>query len=455
MKKMFTKSFSTALVIVLTTIAFAVNAQTTSLTNTTATTVASTTGVNSTAKAMVNTEATATSETKTEVKAVTKAADPDTSFKPVRRLWGYAFGDFYYKSHSDPLGRGGSNQYTGVPQDRNAFQFRRIYLGYDYDITKQFSAELLLAAEDNFATVTTPAAAGATSGDLLTNNKLTFYIKLLNLRWKNIWNGTDLVIGQQSTPAFPLLSEKIWSYRSIERTVADIRRTPSYDLGAGLQGTFDPATKNYGFDLMVANGTSDKPENDIYKWFYGDVYAKFLDQKLIFDLYADYEQLTGNTATVSATSRNMIKGYVAYTTPKFTVGIEAFTNMLKNGALATRADKTTAYLDQTAVAWSFYVRGPIVKNKIGFFARYDTYNPDTNYDNAAYVSYKGLVGNYDPNIKEEFFTAGLDFTPTKNVHLMPNIWANRYKNQQANITGSAVDNADVVYRLTAYFTFGK
>jgi hypothetical protein len=30
------------------------------------------------------------------------------------------------------------------------FQFRRIYLGYDYNISKKFTAELLLAAEDNF-----------------------------------------------------------------------------------------------------------------------------------------------------------------------------------------------------------------------------------------------------------------------------------------------------------------
>ena len=39
--------------------------------------------------------------------------------------------------------------YNGVPTYRNAFQFRRIYLGYDYEITKKFKAELLLASEPN------------------------------------------------------------------------------------------------------------------------------------------------------------------------------------------------------------------------------------------------------------------------------------------------------------------
>ena len=80
------------------------------------------------------------------------------------RIWGYVFGDFYYKSHSDSLNRGGNNQYTGIPKNRNAFQFRRIYLGYDYNISSKFSAELLLAAEDNFPTGNPPGS-GSASGD--------------------------------------------------------------------------------------------------------------------------------------------------------------------------------------------------------------------------------------------------------------------------------------------------
>ncbi len=185
----------------------------------------------------------------------------DSSFKAGSansgRLWGYMFGDFYAKGHSDSAGRGSNNQYSGIPTSRNAFQFRRIYLGYDYNITSKFSAEVLLAAEDNFAAGNPPG--GGATGDETLNGKLTFYIKLANIRWKNIWKGTDLVVGQVATPAFPLLSERIWAYRSIERTIADIRRTPSYDLGAALQGKFD-SKGNFGYNLMVGNGSSAKPE---------------------------------------------------------------------------------------------------------------------------------------------------------------------------------------------------
>src|SRR6202012_5295724 len=102
--------------------------------------------------------------------------------------------------------------------------------------------DVLLAAKDNFPAFNPPSSAAA-SGDELLNNKESFFIKLANVRFKSIWKGTDLIVGEQGTTAFPGISEKVWNYRSIERTIADIRRTPSYDLGAGLQGTFDPATK--------------------------------------------------------------------------------------------------------------------------------------------------------------------------------------------------------------------
>jgi hypothetical protein len=60
----------------------------------------------------------------------------DTTWKPVRRIWGLVFGDLYYNAHADAGNRGAETNYNGVPTYRNAFQFRRIYLGYDYDIDK-------------------------------------------------------------------------------------------------------------------------------------------------------------------------------------------------------------------------------------------------------------------------------------------------------------------------------
>jgi hypothetical protein len=372
---------------------------------------------------------------------------PDTTFKPSGKLWGYSFGDYYYKAHSDALNRGGANQYTGIEKGRSAFQFRRVYLGYNYDIHPKFSAELLLAAEDNLASRT-----GAVSGDLLSNNKYSFYVKLANLRWKNIWKGTDFVIGQVSTPAFSQIVEPVWGYRSVERTITDIRRVSSYDLGATLQGKFDPGTGNYGYDLMVSNGTGAKPENDRFKWFSGDVYAKLFEKKLILQLYADYQRLNWSDSFHRA--RNMIKGFAAYTSPMFTIGVESFLSHGLNDVIGKRSSFNDT-LSQNSIGASVFVRGQIVKDKLNYFARTDVFNPYTDFNEQSYTDYKGMSATYEPNSKETFVTAGLDFMPIKNVHFMPNIWYNKYKNQRSNAVGNAKQDHDLVYRFTFYYLYGK
>ena len=107
----------------------------------------------------------------------------DSSFKPGGKLWGLAFGDYYYKAHSDPQNRG-TAQYSNIEKGRNAFQFRRFYLGYNYDITKKFAAELVLAAEDNVVN------ASGTSLD---------FTPILNVHFQpNIWY--NRYTPQQSAP---------------------------------------------------------------------------------------------------------------------------------------------------------------------------------------------------------------------------------------------------------------
>ena len=361
-----------------------------------------------------------------------KAGSPNSG-----QLWGYMFADYYVKGDADSLKRGAATQYSGVPKNMNAFQVRRLYLGYNYNITKKFAAEVLLEAAP---------------GEGLTDTKLAFYVKLANLRIKSLWKGTDLVLGQVSTPGFAMSSEPIWGYRSIEKTIIDIRGTPSYDLGAALQGKFDPKTANFGYDLMVGNGTGAKPEGDKYKWLYGDIWGKFFDKKLYLNLYVDYNRMSPVAGMQH--SRSMIKGFAAYTVPKFTLGVEAYSNRLQNDNQATAISTGDVdVLTVNARGLSIFTRGIIVKDKLNFFARYDAFNPDNKINNNKYNKYVGNTGGYnDPSTKEQFITAGLDFTPINKVHLMPNIWYNKYTNQGFV---SKYDSHDVVYRLTFYYVFGK
>jgi len=467
MKKTFTKLFSTGLLMCLTLIGFTVKAQTTSLTDN-GTAVAPATASTAAPATDVKTEkkkdATAAAETKT----TEKPADADTTWKPQRRLWGYAFGDLYWDQHSDKAGRGAESNYAGVPTGRNAFQFRRVYLGYDYDITKRFKAEVLLSSEPTANT----GVNGTTSiqnGDNLVDNKMGFFIKNFNLRYRDFWTGSDLVVGELSTPGFALneagtnapttLSENVWAYRSVERTITDFHKNNSYDLGAALQGTFDPATKNFGYVAMVANNSTSSllaasnPNTGFYKMFYGDIWSKFLDGKLVADFYADYAKTAPTGPTIGPQEHNMYKLFAAYTVPTFTFGVEAYTQNLANAVTNTT---TKLGEDATVHAISLFVRGAIVPTKIGFFARFDDYNPDTKYNSSDTYTVNTNYGSYTPVVKEKFYTAGLDFTPAKNIHFMPNLWLLDFKDaRDATAAGYAPADHTLVYRMTFFYVFGK
>ena len=414
-----------------------------------------------------------------KVSAQTSELDTIETFKQHGTLWGAAFGDFDYKSNADNLNRGVGNQYTGIPVNTNMFQWRRIYLGYKYEISKRFTADFLLSSENDF-----PAGllGQTTNGDLLANNKFAPFVKWANLRWKNIWRGTDLVLGQMNNPAIGITgrndqtSEEVWAYRSIEKTVSDIRGTPVYDMGAELQGWFD-ARGNFGYDVMVGNGQAARPENDTHKWLYADLYAKFFNKRLIIDLYQDYERLNWGVYTKGPNGawyhdRNMTKLFVAWTSEKITVGFEGFRNTLMGDVKVTGKDGNTYYRTTNAMAMSLFVRGRILsdhngKALLGFFARYDNYDPSGDLSNMIkdpnIKSYTATTTTYDPTTKEQFIVLGFDYTPLKNIHFMPNLWVNTYTstiahnvvNDLLNPNVTDINGTDVVWRLTFYYVFGK
>jgi hypothetical protein len=297
---------------------------------------------------------------------------------------------------------------------------------------------------------------------------MAFWIKNFNLRVRDLWTGTDFVIGEMSTPGFALnepgtnapvsLSESTWAYRSIEKTITDFHKNNSYDVGAALQGTFDPATKNFGYVIMVGNNSqasllsAANPNTGFYKIFYGDIWAKFLNQKLYVDIYADYAKTAPATATIPGQEHNMFKIFASYNTKPITVGVEAYTQNIASGVTNTTTKQPE---DATVQGLSIWVRGAIVKN-LNYFARYDNYNPNTNYSATDSYTTNTNYGSYNSSYKEQFYTAGIDYNPTKNVHFMPNFWLVDYKDQRTSTTtGYVAPDHTLVYRLTFFFTFGK
>jgi hypothetical protein len=203
--------------------------------------------------------------------------------------------------------------------------------------------------------------------------------------------------------------------------------------------------------------TAANANTGFYKIFYGDIWGKFADKKLYVDLYADYAKTAGATAAIPGQEHNMYKIFASYTTKPVTIGVEAYTQNIASGVTntGTPSAPTKNPEDATVKGISIWARGNFAKNW-NYYARYDSYNPNSDFNSADSYTVNTNYGSYTPLYKEQFYTAGVDYNPTKNVHFMPNIWAIYYQdNRDATTTGYQTNNHTLVYRFTFYYTFGK
>jgi hypothetical protein len=354
-------------------------------------------------------------------------------FKPSGKIWGYAFGDYAYKLHADSAQRG-NVQYSKLPKDYNSFNFRRIYLGYDYQFTPNISSQLLLAHESTFE-------ANTSNPDVLTDNNRSVYIKAMNIRFKNVIPRATIVAGQQATPTFATLTESTWGYRSVEKTIADMRGiSSSTDLGVGVFGKIGK-NENVGYDVLIGNSNGAKIENNNFKKIYTSLYVYFFDKKLV--IQGNYEHDRTSLTPVHQDISNF-KAFAAYKTSSTTIGIEAFRQLKTNNTLAD-----SVYADVVPTGISFYVTQQLTKNKLSFFARMDFYNPDNKF-----IGDKKYASGYN-STKEAFGTIGLDFVVSKNVHIMPNLWYNQYQSKLAGASENLKSDYDLEGRITLYFLFNK
>ena len=330
----------------------------------------------------------------------------ETKFKPSGKVFGKVYLDFFYKAEGDTILEG-VGQYQKTEKDFYAFSMRRFYLGYEYNFSPKFSAKLMLEGND---------------GQLIGGSKRGVNIKTAQLKWKNIFPGSNLIIGAQSTPTWSLFTEKQWGYRSIEKTIMDFRKVGiSNDLGISLQGSFNKS-KTIGYNLMFGNGSAQKPEFNKYKKYMGSVNAKLFNEMLLFEIYADYEQAPDNKSITT------IKGFLGFQTPRITIGLEAFQQIQKNY-------KSTDH-DYSIFGATLFIKGAIIPDKFNAYIRADIFNPE----------YKDVALGYN----EMFAVVGFDYIPFKNIHIMPNLWYNYYSRKTASIPHRI---NDIVPRITLYYKF--
>jgi len=399
-----------------------------------------------------------------------KSAVQTDDFKPLGNFWGYMFSDYYYKTHADSLNRGGGNvQYAGVPAHFGAFQIRRAFLGYDFDMSKTFSTHMVLADESGPSLTTSKTDLTAGSG----NN--TFCLKLMYLKWADIFKGSDLLFGQMLTPSFCSNStEQLYGYRSIERTIMDMHAIDNAcDFGVSLKGNLwaQQITKDslmptfIGYQVLLGNYSSSKPETDKFKKIRGNLFLSTLQQKLVVGLYADFNQTQLNPINVSNTT---FKVYADYKMEWMNIGMEAFEQINKNddniktikNVNGKGGVKDSTYANGVQTGISVFLNGRIIPKKLNYMLRVDMYNPDTKYNKNDTYEVSNTGGNMTTTTfyKQTFYTIGLDYTPMPRVHIMPNLWINQYSAMMDHVAGKALgtkakNDYDSVARITVYYIF--
>ena len=72
------------------------------------------------------------------------------AFVPSGKIWGQIFGDITYKIKANAFNMS-NTQYAANPKGFSSFDYRRVFLGYDYDISEKFTSAFLLASDGQIA----------------------------------------------------------------------------------------------------------------------------------------------------------------------------------------------------------------------------------------------------------------------------------------------------------------
>jgi len=188
----------------------------------------------------------------------------------------------------------------------HGFNFRRLYLTADATLSDAFSARARLEASD-----VTLGPRGSTP-----------FVKDLYLRWRHD-SGHGLTLGITSPPVWDV-SERVWDFRSLERTLLELNRVASSrDLGLRADGPIPVGREGLlRYAVMVGNNEGVFPEDDVSKRVYAQLEVRPAEP-LVFTLggsLAGYDEDRDDERT-GAWDANAFLGYVS---DAFRGGVEAF-----------------------------------------------------------------------------------------------------------------------------------
>jgi hypothetical protein len=311
---------------------------------------------------------------------------------------GYMFGDYYYffQNHKSDL------------NDQRGIWFRRIYFTYDYKINSSFSTRLRLEMGNEF--------------NFEEANTMIPFVKDAWFKYK--FSSQSLIIGISPTPTFQLI-EKIWGYRSVEKTPLDLQRmASSRDFGLALKGKFDEKGM-FNYHVMFSNGSSNKQEID--KGKSGLLALSFYPVKeFVIELYGDYADKTGDTDWYT------LQAFLGYVTKTVRAGI----------MYADQTRQAEGVEDMKMRVASLFVVGD-VSEQFSLVGRVDrNFDPNPQGDNISFIP-------FDPSAKATLLIGGVDWHPVKQVKFIPNIELVKYDENDDGVTPVT----DVIGRITFFWGF--
>ncbi|NHZ87254.1 MAG: hypothetical protein GWP19_15505 [Planctomycetia bacterium] len=313
---------------------------------------------------------------------------------------GYMFGDYYYVS----------DQNNPELKNQNGFWFRRVYFTYDYTIDGSFSTRLRLEISND--------------GKYESSDKMVPFVKDAYLQYK--FGKQKALLGISSTPSWNVV-EKIWGYRSVEKSPLDLQKmASSRDFGLAAKGQFDKKGK-FKYHAMFANGSSNKQEINKGKLLLVSL-SYWPTKEIVFEIYGDY----GDKGSTSDTYVG--QAFLGYKSKKLHGGILYAAQTIQ----AQNDDEDNINLNIFSAFLSGYVAESI--KLIGRVDRMFEPNPKGN--KVAYIP-------FDKTTSFTFFLAGIDFQLAKTVSIMPNI---KYVKYDENKEGVSPTN-DLYANVTFYWKF--
>lgn len=271
--------------------------------------------------------------------------------------------------------------------DKSAFELKRAYLGYSYNISENLSAKVLFDAGKSDVAIDLNDSTNVKSS---TSLAYTAFVKNAQLSYSNDF--VKVSLGMIGNPQYKA-AEKLWGRRYIAKNVQDIHKfTVSADLGVSAEFKLH---KIITVDVTVRNGEGyKKMESD-------DIYTSAIGFHLKpvkgLTIRGFYDHAAGENTQYS------LMHFVGYKHKIFAVGVE---QIVQNNFKYIK--------DNNHSAVSAFGSIKVYKN-VEVFGRYDSYTMKE-----------------DESVNENVIITGIQYSPIKNILIALNYQGASFKESSDN-----------------------